>query len=277
MRQASRTITCESNNLATLFTTGQFGAEWVAGDGTTTAGTTDDYPYRQNIPIYELAAQVSVTNDLLDDSATSSGFSVEDFVMREIADKMARTENTAFVVGDGSTKPKGFLAYGGTATASWTFPTTPATWTLRQTSTGVSGGFAAAPLGSDGIIDLMASIPTGYRGNAKFMMNKRTEAAVRKLRDSDGRALWAESLAAGSPNTLLGYQVVLAEDMPDIAAGSFSIAFGDFRTYGVADRQGTRLIRDPFTSKGSTVFHVTRRVGGGLLSPDGIGLLKFAV
>lgn len=120
MRQIARTITCQSNQLATLFTTSEFGAEWVAGDGTTTSGTTDDFPYRQTIPIYELAAQVTVTNDLLDDSAGSSGFSVETFVMEEISAKMSRTEATAFVVGDGSTKPTGFLNYGGTASGSWT-------------------------------------------------------------------------------------------------------------------------------------------------------------
>ena len=277
MRQVAKTIATSSNQLATLFTTSEFGAEWVAGDGTTTAGTADDYPYRQTIPIYELAAQVTVTNDLLDDSQGSSGFSVEDFVMAEISNKMTRTENTAFVNGDASTKPKGFLNYGGTLTASWTFPTTPATWTLRKTATGVNGDFAAAPQGIDGVIDLIASIPTGYRGNAKFMMSKTTEAVVRKLRDSNGQMIWAQSAAAGVPSTLMGYPVILAEDMPSIATGSFSIAFGDFGTYGIATREGTRLIRDPYTVKGSVVYHVTRRVGGGLLTPDGIGVLAFEI
>lgn len=276
MRQISRAITCGSNQLETLFTTSEFGAEWVAGDGTTTSGTTDDFPYRQTIPIYELAAQVSVTNDLLDDSAGSSGFSVEDYVMGEISEKMSRTENTAFVVGDASSKPKGFLTYGSTLLASWTFPATPATWTLRSVKTGVDGAFAAAPAGSDAIIDLIAAIPTAYRGNARFMMNKATEAAVRKLKDSNGQAVWQASIAAGHPATLFGYQVMLAEDMPDMAAGSLSIAFGDFSNYHIAQRQGTRLIRDPYTSKGSTIFHVTRRVGGALGTPDGIAVLDFS-
>jgi len=276
MRAVARSFACQSNKLETLFTNSEFGAEWVAGDGTTTAGTTDDFPYRQSIPIYELAAQVSVTNDLLDDSAGSSGFSVEDYVLREIAEKMSRTENTAFVVGDGSGKPKGFLNYGGTAAASWTFPTTPATWTLRQISTGVNGGFGAAPNGADSLIDLIATIPTAYRGNARFMMNKSTEAVVRKLKDSDGAMIWSAGLSAGTPATLLGYPVTLAEDMPALATGSLSIAFGDFSTYHIADRQGTRLLRDPYTSKGSTIFHVTRRVGGALGTPDGIAALQFA-
>ena len=275
MRQVAKTIATSSNQLATLFTTSEFGAEWVSGDGTTTAGTSDDFPYRQTIPIWELAAQVTVTNDLLDDSQGSSGFSVEDFVMAEISSKMTRSENAAFVNGDASTKPKGFLQYGGTLTASWTFPTTPATWTLRKTATGVNADFAAAPAGIDGIIDLIASIPTGYRGNSTFMMSKTTEAVVRKLRDSNGQMVWAQSAAAGVPSTLMGYPVVLAEDMPSIATGSFSIAFGDFSTYGIAQREGTRLIRDPYTSKGSVVYHVTRRVGGSLLTPDGIGVLAF--
>lgn len=276
MRQVARTFSCASNKLETLFTNSEFGAEWVEGDGTTTSGTTDDFPYRQSIPIYELAAQVSVTNDLLDDSAGSSGFSVEDYVLREIADKMARTENTAFVAGDGSAKPKGFLDYGSTVVASWTFPSTPASWTLRSVKTGVNGGFGATPAGADAIIDLIAAIPTAYRGNARFMMNKATEAAVRKLKDSDGGMVWTASIAVGTPALLFGYPVILAEDMPALATGSLSIAFGDFSTYHIADRQGTRLLRDPYTSKGSTIFNVTRRVGGALGTPDGIAALEFA-
>lgn len=276
VRQVARTINCESNALATLFTTSEYGAEWTSGDGTTTSGTTDQFPYRQSIPIYELSAQVTVTNDLLDDSRGSAGFAVEDFVMQEIADKFARTENSGFVVGDATNKPKGFLNYGGTAAASWTFPATPATWTLRKISTGVAGDFAATPNGADAILDLIASLPTSYRGNARFMMNKATEAAVRKLKDSNGAAIWQASIANGQPATLFGFPVVLAEDMPAIATGSFSIAFGDFSTYGIAQRAGTRLIRDPYTVKGSVVFHVTRRVGGGLLTPDGLSLLEFA-
>lgn len=156
------------------------------------------------------------------------------------------------------------------------YPATPATWTLRQTSTGVSGDFPAAPSGTDAIIDLMATLPAAYRGNAKFLMNKATEAKCRKLKDSNGASVWMPSAAAGMPSNLFGHQVMIAEDMPAISAGAFSIAFGDFGTYGIAERAGTRLIRDPYTSKGSTIFHVTRRIGGGLLSPDGIAILKFA-
>jgi len=100
---------------------------------------------------------------------------------------------------------------------------------------------------------------------------------VRKLKDSNGAAIWQSSIASGTPNLLFGYPVVLAEDMPALAAGASSIAFGDFSTYGIAQREGTRLIRDPYTVKGSTLFHVTRRVSGGLLSPDGIAVLEFAV
>lgn len=275
MRQIARTVACESNQLATLFSNSEYGATWSAGDGAAASATTDDFPYRQTIPIYEIYAQVTVSNDLLDDSMGSSGFNVEDYVMDEITRKFSRSENTAFVVGTGSTQPTGFLNYGGTLTSAWTFPSTPATWTLRKTQTGVNADWAATPDSADAILDLIASIPTAYRGNAKFMMDKATEASVRKIKDSNGSAVWSASIASGTPAKLFGYDVVLAEDMPTIATGSLSIAFGDFSTYTIAQRQGMKCIRDVYTSKGNTIFHCTRRVGGALGTPDGIGVLAF--
>ena len=145
---------------------------------------------RQAIPIYKLAVQVTVTQDLLDGSAGSSGFSVQGFVIAEISDKMTRTENTAFVNGDASTKPKGFLQYGGTVSASWTFPSTPVIGTLRQTSTGADADFAAVTDGCGAIIDMMATSLTGYSGNSRFMMNKSTKATVRQLKGSNGQSVW---------------------------------------------------------------------------------------
>lgn len=143
--------------------------------------------------------------------------------------------------------------------------------------TGVNGGFAAAPNGADAIIDLIAAIPTAYLGRASFMMNKSTQAAVRKLKDSNGAAIWTASIAAGAPATLMGYPVILADDMPAIATDSLAIAFGDFSTYTIAERTGTRLLRDPYTSKGNVIFHVFKRIGGALGTPDGIALMQFSV
>jgi HK97 family phage major capsid protein len=108
-------------------------------------------------------------------------------------------------------------------------------------------------------------------------MNRSTVAAVRKLKDGQGNYIWAPGAAAGEPATLLGYPVSEAEDMPDIAANSFSIAFGDFvRGYLVIDRAGVRVLRDPYSAKPFVLFYTTKRVGGGVQNFEAIKLMKFA-
>lgn len=65
--------------------------------------------------------------------------------------------------------------------------------------------------------------------------------------------------------------------MPDIAANSFSIAFGDFRRgYLIVDRQGARVLRDPYSQKPYVLFYTTKRVGGGVQNFDVLKVMKFA-
>jgi HK97 family phage major capsid protein len=98
---------------------------------------------------------------------------------------------------------------------------------------------------------------------------------VRKFRDADGKSFWQQSMAMGQPSTLLGYPVVEAEDMPDVAANAFPVAFGDFnRGYQIVDRFGTRILRDPYTAKPFVLFYTTKRVGGGIRMAEAIKLLK---
>jgi HK97 family phage major capsid protein len=109
-------------------------------------------------------------------------------------------------------------------------------------------------------------------------MNRKTQAAVRKFKDTGGNYLWQPPAVAGTPATLMNFPLVEAEDMPDIAANSYSIAFGDFRRgYLVVDRAGVTVLRDPFTAKPYVLFYTTKRVGGGVQDFDAIKLLKFAV
>jgi HK97 family phage major capsid protein len=109
------------------------------------------------------------------------------------------------------------------------------------------------------------------------VMNRKVQAALRKLKDGNGQYLWAAPAAAGQPATLMGFPVVEAEDMPDIAAGSTAIAFGDFRRgYLVVDRAGVRVLRDPYSAKPYVLFYTTKRVGGGVQDYAAIKLLKFA-
>ena len=127
------------------------------------------------------------------------------------------------------------------------------------------------------LLDLIYTPKQAYRQNGRFVLNRSVLGTLRKFKDADGNYLWQPSAQAGEPARLLGYPVTESEDMPDIAAGSHSIAFGDFRRgYLIVDRVGVRVLRDPYSAKPYVLFYTTKRVGGGVQDFDAIKLLKFA-
>ncbi len=147
---------------------------------------------------------------------------------------------------------------------------------LGTLATGIAGGWPEDDP-SDILIDLVYAVRAGYRQNAAFVMNRKTQAAIRKFKDSSGNYLWQPPTAVGGRATLMTFPVVEAEDMPDVGAGSLSVAFGDFRRgYLIVDRQGVRVLRDPYSAKPYVLFYTTKRVGGGVQDFDAIKLLKFA-
>ena len=122
-----------------------------------------------------------------------------------------------------------------------------------------------------------SALPAQYRARASFVMNSRTTAVLRKLKDADGRFLWSDGLTAGEPARLMGYRVLVCEDMPDIAANALAIAFGDFQSgYTIAERPELRVLRDPYSAKPHVLFYATKRVGGGVTDFAAIKLLRFA-
>ena len=200
----------------------------------------------------ELFANPSASQAMLDDAA----FDVEEWLAGEIAAEFASAEGAAFVGGSGVNRPKGFLQQPVAATADATRPF----GTLQYLPTGTAGDFGAN--GQERLVDLVQSLRPGYRQGAVFVMNAATLARIRKFKTSDGAFLWQPSLAAGQPATLLGYPVVEAEDMPDVAAGSLSIAFGNFRLgYLIAERSETAILRDPYSNKPFVGFYATKRIG----------------
>ena len=220
-------------------------------------------------PLGEIYANPAATQSMLDDAF----FDVEAWLAEELADEFGQKEGAAFVAGDGINKPQGFLTYPATAADDATRPF----GTLQHVATGAAGAFPASDP-SDVLIDLVHALRPVYRGDAAFVVNTNTLAAIRKFKDADGDYLWRPGLAEGAQATLLGYPVVEAEDMPDIALDSFSVAFGNFRRgYTVTDRTGTRVLRDPFSNKPFVHFYTTRRTGGGVVNSDALKLLKFAV
>jgi HK97 family phage major capsid protein len=184
--------------------------------------------------------------------------------------EFAAQETDAFVNGDGINKPKGFLSY------TKAPESTRAANEIGYIATGAAGAFAAANP-ADTLLDLIYAPKQAFRGNGRFVMNRKTLAQVRKFKDADGNYLWQPALAAGAPSTLFGYPVSEVEDMPDVGANAYAIAFGDFaRGYLIVDRQGVRILRDPYSAKPYVLFYTTKRVGGGVQNFDAIKLLKFA-
>ena len=203
---------------------------------------------------------------LLDDAVVD----IEQWLADEVQGEFAAQESAAFVAGDGVARPKGFLSYpiveDGVRAAG----------EIGYLATGAAGAFAAGNP-ADTILDLIYAPKQAYRANGRFVLNRKTLSAVRKFKDADGNYLWQPSLAAGSPSTLFGYPVTEVEEMPDIAAGSHAIAFGDFaRFYLVVDRQGVRILRDPYSAKPYVLFYTTKRVGGGVQNFEAVKLLKFS-
>ncbi len=237
---------------------------WV---GETAARPQTDTPTLDalSFPAMELYAMPAATSTLLEDSAVN----IDEWLASEVEQAFAVQEGAAFVSGDGVNKPKGFLAYDTLANASWEWAK------LGYLATGEAGAWSDTDP-SDVLIDLVYAVKAGYRQNGMFVMNRKTQAAVRKFKDEGGNYLWQPPASHGSPATLMSFPLIEAEDMPDVAANSYSVAFGDFkRGYLVVDRAGVTVLRDPFTAKPYVLFYTTKRVGGGVQDFDAIKLLKF--
>jgi HK97 family phage major capsid protein len=217
-------------------------------------------------PAMELYAMPAATATLLEDSAVN----IDEWLAQEVDQAFAEQEGAAFVSGDGTNKPKGFLAYTTVANASWEWAK------IGYIATGEAGDFPADDP-SDVLVDLVYALKAGYRQNGVFVMNRKTQSVIRKFKDASGAYLWQPPSTATGRASLMTFPLVEAEDMPDIAANAYSIAFGDFRRgYLIVDRQGVRVLRDPYTAKPYVLFYTTKRVGGGVQDFDAIKLLKFA-
>lgn len=244
---------------------GNLGAGWV-GETDARPQTTTPTLAIVEFPAMELYAMPAATQSLLDDAYIN----IDEWLAEEVQYEFAAQEGAAFVTGDGTNKPKGFLAYENVANASYVWGK------VGYVATGNAGAFPASdPF--DKLVDLVYTPKQAYRQNGRWVMNRKTEAEIRKFKDGDDNYIWQPGSNASEPATLLGYPVSEAEDMPDIAANSFSVAFGDFaRGYLIVDRVGVRVLRDPYSAKPYVLFYTTKRVGGGIQNFEAIKLLKFA-
>ena len=260
IRAIASVVHVEATSYDVLVDHSDVGTGWATETSTVTEGATPQID-RITIPLHELSALPKASQRLLDDSA----FDIEGWLAGRIADKFARAEAASFVNGDGIDKPKGFLAHTAVDEGIWAWGN------LGYVPTGVDGDVTA-----ESIIDVVYALGAEYRANAAFVMNSKTAGLVRKLKDNDGRFLWSDGLAAGQPATLMGYPVLVAEDMPDASTDGYAIAFGDFAAgYTVAERPDLRVLRDPFSAKPHVLFYATKRVGGDVSDFAAIKLLKF--
>lgn len=266
-RAIAQVVQTGSAGYRKLITNSTAGSGWVSETGarpeTTTSKFNEIVP-----PSGELYANPSASQAMLDDAA----FNLEEWLASEIATEFARAEGAAFINGSGTNQPKGFLTQ---PTALTTDATRPF-GTLQHVVSGNASGFGTSP--EMVLIDLVHSLRAGHRQGAVFLMNTKTLAAVRKFKAADGTFLWQPGIYENAPARLLGYPVIEAEDMPDVAANALPIAFGNFKNgYIIAERRTTSILRDPYTNKPYVNFYATKRIGGQVLDSDAIKLLKISV
>ena len=267
IRAIARVISISTSDFKKIMSVGGTAGGWVDEDDA--RAQTAASALAAVVPsMGEVYANPASTQQALDDIM----FDVEGWIAEEVSEVFAQKEGLSFVSGNGTKQPTGFLAGTPvtTADASRTFGV------LQYIASGAAGAWASTDP-HNALITTVYTLRQGYRANARWVANSLTLASVRKMKDGDGNLIWQPGLIAGQPQTLMGYPITEAEDMPAIAANSFALAFGDFqRGYLIVDRVGMRSLRDPYTNKPYVHFYTTKRLGGKILNSEAIKLIRFA-
>lgn len=269
MRQLADVRTISTDALEELYDIGDATASWV-GEVSARTETSSPPLGKWRIPAHELYAMPKASQQILDDSAIDIG----NWLVGKVSTRFAQLEGAAFHTGDGVGKPCGFLDYG--AEAVTTADATRAWGKLQYVPTGNASDFPASNQ-MDPLVDLQAELKAQYLPNASWLMNRRTAAKIRKMKDGQANYIWQPSTQLGTPPMLLGHPVYLSEDMPSTGANAFPVAFGDFkRGYTIVDRLGIRVLQDPYSAKPYVLFYCYNRVGGDVTNFEAIKLLKCA-
>jgi len=268
IRSIARVVQTGTTDYHQVVNRGGLAAEWV-GEVSTRTQPTATPDFADVVPTFgELSATPEATRHSINDLF----FDVEAMLAADGAERFAIAEGIAFISGDGTNKPTGFLAGTPVSTAD----ASRAFGTLQYVATGVAADLAANPF--DTFKDLLFGLKSGYRANARWVMNSLTMAKLAKVRATDGQYLLQQAIRDGEPDTISGKGVVIAEDMPAIAANAFPVAIGDFqRGYLIADIPGLWMVRDEITKVGWVRFPMAKRVGGKVLDSNAIKLLKVAL
>ena len=249
-RQLAKVIRTSSGDRKIPVVAAKGTASWIDEEGAYTES--DDSFGQVSIGAYKVGTMIKVSEELLNDSV----FDLESYIAKEFARRIGAKEEEAFFTGDGSGKPLGILAATGGA------------------ETGVTAASSTA-VTADELMDLFYSLKSPYRRNAVWVLNDSTIKAIRKLKDNNGQYLWQPSLAAGTPDTILGRPVKTSAYMPVIAAGAKTIAFGDFSYYWIADRQGRsfKRLNELYAANGQVGFLGSQRVDGKLVLSEAVKVL----
>lgn len=269
MRNLATVRTISTGNYKKLHSLGGAGSGWV-GEKDSRTNTATPTMVELDFPAMELYAQPAATQNVLDDARIDLGQWLGD----EVAITFAEQEGAKFISGDGNKVPFGLLStyYTKIADASWAWGK------IGFAVSGVSNAISdASNNGVDGLKRTKFALKAGYLPNASWLMNRNTVLAVSLLQDSTKNYLWQPSNAVGEPARLLNFPVYQDDNMPDIAANAYPVAFGDFRrAYVIVDRAGITVLRDPYTSKPYVLFYTTKRVGGGVQDFQAYKLLKIS-
>lgn len=265
MRQVANIMVTSNESVDITIDTDEAGADWV-GETSPRPETSTPKLGRANITTHELSAEPKATNKMIEDASIN----IESWLMEKVNRKFTRTENSAFVNGDGHQKPRGFLSLG-----EWSSPGVYEDDKLETITT-------AAPnvVDSDDLVNLQNSLVQDYIPGSVWMMKRATFTEVVKLKGDNSNYLFdrTQFLKVGEnleAPVLLGKPVVYADDMPVIAGGAKSIAYGNFGIgYTIVDRLGISVLRDPFTSRGNVIFSTRKRVGGDVSNYQSIKILK---
>ncbi len=263
MRRLARVVSIGSREFSLLVSKGGATANWVAEEGSRASTNT---PQLAEIVIQamEMFANPGVTQRLLDDAYLD----IAAWLADEVSTTFSETEGLAFISGSGVGRPRGILSYDTVANASYAWGS------LGFVVSGHASAFATSNP-ADAIIDLYYALRAGYRNGAAFLTSDAVMGTIRKFKDGQGNYLWAPPTGPDMPATILGKPVETDDNMPALGASNFPVAFGNFqRGYLIADRLGTRVLRDPFTNKPYVQFYTTKRVGGGIVNYEAVKLLK---
>jgi HK97 family phage major capsid protein len=263
MRRLATIMPIGTNEYRKFVNMGGAGAGWV-GEEEVRLETSTPKLRELIFNVMEMYANPATTQTMLDDGIID----IASWLADEVNQTFSELEGAAFVAGNGVKKPRGFLAYDTVANASYAWGK------IGYVPSGHASAFAASAPG-DAFISLYYALKDGYRQGAAWLTSDAVMASIRKFKDGQGNYLWAPpSDAAGVP-TILNKPVYTDDNMPALGADAFPVAFGDFKKgYLIVDRQGIRVLRDPYTSKPKVQFYTTKRVGGGVSNFEALKLMK---